>query len=159
MQNEDSRKNEEIQKLRSQIKEGANPPKAQFMLDDKSNLFSSSNTIGLSHSTKNADDANKLRRMLMELKNENQALTEENALLKLECKKACDLLIQQRSMKAIKNIETKVDSSLKMLLNGNNSNKNLANNENVSKKTANEISFEDSRVEKPKKYRFVKPKN
>lgn len=56
-----SLKNHEIERLQTQVKGNM---KSSFLLDEKSNIFSS-NIIGLPHSTKNADDMNKLRRIVI----------------------------------------------------------------------------------------------
>jgi hypothetical protein len=160
LQTENIKKNDEIEKLKFQMKE-PNFSKTQFIFEDKSNLFSPINTV--SHSTKNSDDLNKLKKLLSDLKNENQTLKDENNILKMENKKACDLLIQQKSQKLIKNLENKVDNTIRTLNNNmNGNNKNIQNNESKNNRNSfnNESEInEEMKFEKTKKYRFVKPKN
>ena len=140
LEEENSRKNEEISQLKSQ--------KVGF-LEEKSD-FSSINSLGLLiNSTKNSEEMNKMRKWLNELKSENQSLREENSLLRIENKRTCELIIQEKSQKIIRNIDTKLKN-----------NENLEKNEKNAKKANNSlISSENSEnKEKTKKFRFIKPK-
>lgn len=133
------------------IKE-ANFSKTQFVFEDKSNLYSA-NSFGLSHSTKNSDDHNKLRKMLTDLKNENETLKDEINTLRIENKKVCELVAHQKSQKIIKNMETKVDT-IKIL------NETKPNGNAKLKVNSNELLENDEpKLEKMKKFRFLKPKN
>lgn len=137
------------------IKE-ANFSKTQFVFEDKSNLYSV-NSFGLSHSTKNSDDHNKLRKMLTDLKNENEALKEEIKTLNIENNKVYELIAHQKSQKIIKHLENKVDT-IKIL----NETKPTQSNANAKLKIVNSselLENDEPKFEKTKKFRFLKPKN
>lgn len=152
--NENNEKVSEIEKLKSQIKKETNDSKAQIILDDKSYLFSM-NSLG--NSTKHSEELNKLKRFLADLKYENNILKEENNILKIENKKACELIIQQKSQKIIKTFENKVD-----LIKFTNNQENVAQPEKKMKNNRvalNKFELnEELKLEKTKKFRFVKPK-
>lgn len=153
----------EIENLKKQIQNELSANNYQTNFEGKSNLnFYAPNSFGYSHSTKNSEDANKMRKLLMDLRSENQNLMEEINILKIENKRMCDLLAQQRSQKLFKNIENKFDS-IKMTNNNINESSFVKEYPNDNKKShpINNITenYEENKLEKTKKYRFIKPKN
>lgn len=156
----------EIENLKKQIQNELSSNNFQTNLELKSNLNNlnvyAPNSFGYSHSTKNSEEDNKMRKLLMDLKYENQNLLEESNILKIENKRMCDLLAQQRSQKLFKNIENKFDS-IKMANNNINESSFLKDHSYDNKKY-NAMSniaenYEENKLEKTKKYRFIKPKN
>ena len=94
-----------------------------------------------------------MRKMLTDLKNENETLKDEINTLRIENKKVCDLVAHQKSQKIIKNMETKVDT-IKIL------NETKPNRNSKLKANSNELLENDEpKLEKMKKFRFLKPKN
>lgn len=160
MQKEIDEKKMETEKLQNQLFKENNKYQTNFSLLEEKIDYSSINSLGF-HSTKNFEEINKMKKLMMDLKTENHLLYEENSILKIENKKICDMLAQQNSKKLFKNIENKFDA-IKMTNQSINEisfqrdhgNKNSAfNYKNV------DINNEDLKLDKTKKYRFVKPKN